>query len=211
MKKSHSFTLVIKTDMSRHDAWLAAQCVFAARDPDNCEFILRKARLGRLAAPDSAPPVEKLANPPASSMRSITLTLPIPAREVSPNARRGQSRIAAIRKSKFVKKHRLWAKNAMMIPIMRGEVGNWIPVGYSLKHFFETVRVRDDDNADGACKAYRDGICDALGINDKTLKKIRLSEISKDAERPRTEFTIYFQPPAHAIHYGPATSSNDEA
>jgi crossover junction endodeoxyribonuclease RusA len=210
MKKSHSFTLVIKTSMSRNDAWLAAQAAFAGRVPNNCELILRKTA-PRLITTDSTPPVEKLANPPASSMRSITLILPIPAREVSPNARRGESRIAAIRKSKFVKKHRLWAKNAMMIPIMRGEVGNWIPVGYSLKHFFETVRVRDDDNADGACKAYRDGICDALGINDKALKKIRLSEISKDAERPRTEFTIYFQPPAHAIHYGPAISSNDEA
>lgn len=195
MKKSHSFTLVIKTNMSRNDAWLAAQAAFAGRIPDNCEFILRKARLGRLAAPDSAPPVEKLANPPASSMRSITLILPIPAREVSPNARRGESRWAAIKKSKIVKQHRLWAKNAMLVPIMRGEVGDWLAVGYSLKHFFETAALRDDDNADGACKAYRDGICDALGINDKRLRKVALSEIAKDAERPRVEITLYFEKP----------------
>lgn len=30
-------------------------------------------------------------------------------------------------------------------------------------------RRRDDDNAEAACKPYRDGICDKLGINDFQL------------------------------------------
>lgn len=130
-----------------------------------------------------------------TAMRSIILMLPIPSREISPNARRGESRWAAIKKSKIVKQHRLWAKNAMLVPIMRGEVGDWLAVGYSLRHFFETAALRDDDNADGACKAYRDGICDALGINDKRLRKVALSEIAKDTERPRVEITLYFEKP----------------
>ncbi len=63
--------------------------------------------------------------------------------------------------------------------------------GYSLAFFFKTAAFRDDDNADGSCKAYRDGIAQALGIDDKTFKKIKLSTHAKDAANPRVEITIY--------------------
>jgi hypothetical protein len=67
------------------------------------------------------------------------------------------------------------------------------PAGYKLEHYFPTLRFRDEDNADGACKAYRDGICDALGIDDKDFCKIALSTRAKDAKNPRVEITIYFK------------------
>lgn len=41
-KKTHRFTLEVKTTRSRRDAMLAVLCAFAVRDPDGCEFKLRK-------------------------------------------------------------------------------------------------------------------------------------------------------------------------
>jgi hypothetical protein len=42
MKKEHRFTVVVKTDMSRTHAERALLVSFAWRDPDRCEFHLRK-------------------------------------------------------------------------------------------------------------------------------------------------------------------------
>ena len=120
----------------------------------------------------------------------MKITLPIPDREVSPNASRGQSRWAAIKKSKIVKEHRERAKTQTQA--WRGDCDK-TPLGYSLAHFFPTMAFRDEDNADGACKAYRDGICDAFGMSDKNFCKMKLSTREKDAKNPRVEITIYFQ------------------
>jgi len=120
----------------------------------------------------------------------MKITLPIPDREVSPNASRGQSRWAAIKKSKVVKDHRERAKIATMVTIDPQHCT--APLGYSLAHFFPTMAFRDEDNADGACKAYRDGICDAFGMSDKNFCKMKLSTREKDAKNPRVEITIYF-------------------
>lgn len=120
----------------------------------------------------------------------IVLTLPIPDRAISPNARRGQSKWAAIKKSKIVKAHREAARLEMLAAMGRVEIGK--PTGYSLAHYFKTAAFRDEDNADGACKSVRDGICDALGINDKNFCKLKLSTRQKDAKNPRVEITVYF-------------------
>jgi len=100
----------------------------------------------------------------------MKITLPIPDRAVSPNARRGQSKKAAIIKAKKVRLHRQRAKVLALEALGNTYHIHGLPVpafaGYSLVHFFKTAAPRDDDNADGACKAYRDGIADALGIDD---------------------------------------------
>lgn len=67
--------------------------------------------------------------------------------------------------------------------------------GYSLAHYFKTAAWRDDDNADGACKAYRDGIAAALGIDDRGLRKLALSTFHKDAANPRVEITLHTATP----------------
>lgn len=121
---------------------------------------------------------------------SITLSLPYPPTAISPNAARGQSRWAAIAKSRIVKFHRLLAKNSMHEALSKQEY-LFEFVGYSLAHFTPTILARDDDNGDGACKSYRDGIADALVIDDRSLKKLKLSTTQKDASCPRVEITIY--------------------
>jgi hypothetical protein len=122
---------------------------------------------------------------------SLTVSLPIPDRAVSPNAQRGQSRWAAIAKSRVVKEHRKRARFAFEAAIEARGLKDMKWSGYSLAFYFETARFRDDDNADASCKAYRDGCAEALRMDDKGLRKCRLSAHAKDAECPRVEFTIY--------------------
>lgn len=123
-------------------------------------------------------------------MKPIVITLPIPDRAVSPNAGRGQSKWAAIKKSKVVKAHRSRARVealAAIPPALRGDY--W--AGYSLAFFFKTNYFKDEGNAEGSMKSAIDGICDALGINDRNFNKVKLTTRAKDAVNPRVEITIY--------------------
>jgi crossover junction endodeoxyribonuclease RusA len=91
----------------------------------------------------------------------IELCLPWPDKLLSPNARAHWAK-----KGKAVKDARLMscltAKNAgwhrLVLP--DGRLQLWIDL------YPPDRRRRDDDNAYSACKAYRDGIADALGIDD---------------------------------------------
>lgn len=125
----------------------------------------------------------------------MIIVLPIPDRAVSPNGSTGHSRKAIIIKSRKIKRHRRRAEVLTKAAIGDHfhKQGKPVPrfVGYSLAHYFKTAAHRDDDNADGACKAYRDGIADALGLDDKRLPKLKLSTIAKDAANPRVEITLH--------------------
>jgi hypothetical protein len=128
----------------------------------------------------------------------MTIVLPIPDRRISPNAQRGHSKGAAIAKARLVREHRTRAKLRTLEAIghLYHAQGRPVPgfVGYTLAHFFPTAAWRDDDNADAACKAYRDGIADALGIDDRLLPKLALSTMDKDAANPRVEITLHTTP-----------------
>ena len=121
----------------------------------------------------------------------LLLVLPLPARAISPNARRGESRWAAIRKSTLVMAHRTLAKLAMGNALLAHGLHGRAWAGYSLDFYWKTAAFRDDDNADASCKAYRDGIADALGMDDRTLRKCRLSTHANDKECPRVVVTLW--------------------
>lgn len=123
----------------------------------------------------------------------MTIILPIPDRQCSQNARTGNSRVAAVLKSKTIKAHREHAKLITLSIINSLKDTLPRPIGYSLAHFFKYPHwVRDEDNADGGCKAYRDGICDAFRIDDKHFTKQKLSTRAIDKEKERVEITLYF-------------------
>lgn len=64
------------------------------------------------------------------------------------------------------------------------------PTGYSLA--FHVGRMGfDDDNADASVKAYRDGIADALRLDDRDLRKVALSTFQRDPSNPRLEITLH--------------------
>jgi crossover junction endodeoxyribonuclease RusA len=119
---------------------------------------------------------------------SLMIPLPIPARSVSPNASRGESKGSALRKSVATRKHRSAARLLTIAALAKHGNGVW--GGYRLRFFWPTARQRDDDNADASCKAYRDGVAEALGIDDKLLRKVAISTHDKDAEAPRVEFIL---------------------
>lgn len=69
-KKTHRFTLEVKTTRSRQDARLAVLCAFAGRDPDGCEFKLRKTE--PKPEPDELPPPQTV-GPGLTPMEHATL------------------------------------------------------------------------------------------------------------------------------------------
>lgn len=129
-------------------------------------------------------------------MKEITITLPMPLLEVSQNGYKTNSKLSAMIKSRKVAKHRQAAKNRIVILICNGQITRHDKItGYSLAFFYKTMNFRDEGNAEGSCKAYIDGIADGLKINDKHLRKSKLTTQAKDpAKEPRVEITLYFVP-----------------
>lgn len=113
----------------------------------------------------------------------LTITLPIPHKCLSPNARPHWAT-----KAKQTKIHRQRAKIATLEVL----AGNKPPAvtGYRLAFFFPTNRNRDDDNAMASCKAYRDGIAEALRVDDSTLALAGRPTLAVDASNPRVEITL---------------------
>ncbi len=90
------------------------------------------------------------------------LILPWPSKELSPNARVHWSRRAA------------FAKMARQYALVAAIQAEWtdagLPAGRLHLHvtfYPPTKRLPDDDNMLARFKPYRDGIADALGIDDK--------------------------------------------
>jgi hypothetical protein len=62
--------------------------------------------------------------------------------------------------------------------------------GYALAFYFPTKVRRDDDNAAASCKAYRDGIADALKMDDHRLPMVAGPIMGHDPANPRLEITL---------------------
>ncbi|MDG5822833.1 hypothetical protein [Xylella fastidiosa] len=92
-----------------------------------------------------------------------SLTLPWPSKDLSPNAR-----VHWTRRSKAVKQARGYAQimarragwGGLSLPV-EGRLDLWI------SFYPPTRRLPDDDNMLARFKPYRDGIADALGIDDR--------------------------------------------
>jgi hypothetical protein len=116
-------------------------------------------------------------------MSAFKITLPIPLLAIGPNGR-----VHWAKKSMLVKRHRALAWGMVR---MNASLRDIKPTGYSLAFYFRTNRRRDDDNAEACCKAYRDGIAEALNMDDHDLPKAGLSTFAVDAKNPRLEITLH--------------------
>lgn len=132
-------------------------------------------------------------------MKSITITLPHPPKELSPN---GRSHWA--KKAKATKGYRdvacLLALGAMRRdPAFKGPRGNtqaplWKKAKMHVKAYFRTATFKDPTNLMASLKAAEDGLQDAGIIdNDRGLWPER-PEMFKDAKNPRIEITISEDP-----------------
>lgn len=98
--------------------------------------------------------------------RALELVLPWPSKDLSPNAR-----VHWRVKAKATKAAR---QAAVVLAFEAGLRDAWLPEGrlHLWFDFYQAPgkKLPDDDNMLGRCKAYRDGIAQVLGIDDKRFK-----------------------------------------
>jgi len=109
----------------------------------------------------------------------ITIELPFPSSELSPNAR-----IHWAVKSRATKDARAEGWYAAIFDVGWGDKSKLKASDLRCTWTFypPDLRRRDDDNLVRQCKAYRDGVCDALGIDDSQIKET-VSRMA-DVDRP---------------------------
>jgi crossover junction endodeoxyribonuclease RusA len=110
-------------------------------------------------------------------MSSFTLSLPWPDRRLSPNARIDRrakaGAVSAARELAYL--------SALEV------IGNCGPVALDgelqikLMFYPPDKRRCDLDNMHGMCKAYQDGLCQALGIDDSRIVR---AEMTRNRQRP---------------------------
>ena len=120
---------------------------------------------------------------------TITVVLPLPNRCLSPNARPNR-----FQKSAATKKARTTARRETYAILNENPVS---PTGFvvlSLRYtaYWKTKgRRKDDTNLIGSCKAYEDGVADALFIDDSTWSMEKpVHEYDKDNPRLVIEIEI---------------------
>jgi len=117
-------------------------------------------------------------------MTAITITLPLPDKCLSPNAR-----VHWAKKAKTVKTYRhdaMWACIHKSSHVHK----KWKRASYTARFYFPDARRRDADNAIASIKSALDGVADAgLVVNDSGLWPER-PEFLIDKETPRLEITF---------------------
>ena len=118
---------------------------------------------------------------------TMVIKLYIPAYILSPNGRAGHWS----RRSKAVK-HARGVANLFTLKLLAGDVPP-CPVGYSLAYYWPGT-ARDDDNAISSAKSYLDGICSALGVDDRSIR-FRSLYHHRDRVCPRLEVILHLAKP----------------
>ena len=121
---------------------------------------------------------------PACSWVGDVLTVPlyIPAYCLSPNGRpHRRVKHAAGKKARALANLRTLQVLAGLVPPC--------PLAYSLAYYWPGM-ARDDDNAIASAKAYLDGICSALGVDDRNVR-FRSLYHHKDRACPRLEIILH--------------------
>lgn len=110
------------------------------------------------------------------------VSLPLPNRKLSPNAR-----VHRMAKSKITKEHRrlaaVYASHQLALQQYR-------VIGYKIIWVPKTKTTPDDDNVVLMCKAYRDGIADFLCQDDKTFKLYGVEFADPDKNKPRVDIML---------------------
>ena len=112
----------------------------------------------------------------------LTVALARPGRVLSP-----KSRSHWTAKQRVVREARGWARLLMLRSKREAEAMCMLPVGwkpsrYDVTWFFWGGTGPDADNALASCKAYLDGCCDVLGVNDRVLDCAGIHRV-KDREQ----------------------------
>jgi len=124
----------------------------------------------------------------------LTLVLPLPHPRLSPNGSHGHWRGKAQHKQEHRDRAHFRTREAIGArasgPVRRSARELPVFTGYKLDFFWPNLIPRDDDNAAASCKAYRDGIADALHMDDNRLPMAGTPTFHLDRENPRLEITL---------------------
>lgn len=96
-------------------------------------------------------------------------------------------------RARLVKKVRTQAR-LVVLALLRKEPERWtgfVPVRYDVTWFYWGGTGPDADNALASCKAYLDGCCDALGVNDRVLDCAGIHRV-KDREQYGTVLIRFY-------------------
>lgn len=118
------------------------------------------------------------------------LTLPLPSRVLSPNARPNRfAKTAAVRIARTTARREAY--------LLRKELDfpfGFVVVALQFHAYWKTTRGKNDDiNLLASCKAYEDGIQDAMRQDDSTWS-IEQPVHGHDPDNPRLEIHIRIQP-----------------
>jgi Holliday junction resolvase RusA-like endonuclease len=121
---------------------------------------------------------------------NITITLPLPPKELSPNYTVG-SRGQRMGKAAKTKKYRNAACIEVCYDIANGLVSRgWKAADVQCTFYHKDARRRDKDNALASMKAAFDGIADAGLVSDDSALTYLPVVMLKSKDNPRVEVTI---------------------
>lgn len=101
----------------------------------------------------------------------MKLDLPWPDRRLSPNARLHHKAVAAVKaKARRDAAYLTYAAMLCGAKEVRQHFSGEGPIRYRVTFYPPDARHRDDDNMIAMFKAARDGIADALGVNDRRFR-----------------------------------------
>jgi len=119
------------------------------------------------------------------------LILPWPSPDLSPNARgHWGKRMRATKEARglaFIMARKIGWNVSLSKPWQQDET----PISLHIDVFPPDRRRRDDDNMSARFKAYRDGIADALGINDSSFREALFIH---DHPKPGGQIRVRIQP-----------------
>ena len=122
-------------------------------------------------------------------MNSITITLRLPSKEMSPNytAWTHGSKMAKNRAKADDTELAFWVTKEAL---GRREKPMWDKATLNAIFYWPTMGFPDDDNAIGSLKGFRDGIAKAgVVVNDKVIRQRNVTFL-KDKDYPRVEIII---------------------
>lgn len=128
-------------------------------------------------------------------MTNYSITLPLPPRKLSPNAREHwASKARAVKSYRdacgLILKH-FWAKRDVMAGMVTIDLDFYLCKGW---HADGLYIPRDPDNALASCKAAIDGLKDAGVIQGDSKKFVRIGEVRLHTKKPehqnRTELVM---------------------
>lgn len=117
----------------------------------------------------------------------MTITLPLPARELSPNWRGHWAT-----KARAVQRYRMhaWAVARATAPGPLGPMPEWVRATAHTTFYLPDRRRRDRDNLMASLKACWDGLVDARVLADDAGLIQMPPVLAVDRDRPRVEITL---------------------